>query len=146
VRHIVNALLIRDGNVLLARRSPHRAAYAGLWSFPGGHQEPNETLTEALVREVQEEMGVTPTDFAFLRLINDPNTAEDDAATYHMYAVTAWEGGEPALVSDEHTELRWLSAEQVSALTDFAIPEYRPLLVDALRGEMTGSASLRRGR
>jgi 8-oxo-dGTP diphosphatase len=105
VRHVVNALFIRDGRVLLARRSSHRAAYPSLWSFPGGHQEPDETLTEALVREVKEEVGVTPTTFAFLRSINDPNTADDDPAIYHMFAVTGWEGDKPALVGDEHTEL-----------------------------------------
>lgn len=45
--NIVNALLVREGTVLLARRSPRRAAYPGLWSFPGGHVEANETLDEA---------------------------------------------------------------------------------------------------
>jgi 8-oxo-dGTP diphosphatase len=66
MRDIVNALLVRDGGVLLTRRSQHRAAYGGLWSFPGGHVEPGETLTEALVREVQEEVGLTPTRFSFV--------------------------------------------------------------------------------
>ena len=136
VRHIVNALLVREGNILLARRSPHRDTYAGLWSFPGGHQEPGETLTDALVREVHEEVGVTPTDFMFLRAISDPNTAEGDPTTYHMYAVTAWDGGEPTLAGDErdeHTELRWFTPEQASALLDLALQEHRQL-VDALRG------------
>jgi mutator protein MutT len=89
--------------VLLARRSPHRSTYPGLWSFPGGHVEQGETLAEALVREVQEEVGVTPTTFSFLGTIADRNTAESDPATYHMYAVTVWDGGEPALRGDEHT-------------------------------------------
>jgi 8-oxo-dGTP diphosphatase len=119
--------------VLLARRSPHRSTYAGLWSFPGGHVEPGETLVEALVREVREEVDVTPTAFTFLRVINDPNTAEDDPPTYHMYAVTAWEGDETMLVGNEHTELAWLTSEQASALPDLALQEHRPLLVDALR-------------
>jgi 8-oxo-dGTP pyrophosphatase MutT (NUDIX family) len=50
LRHSVNALFVRGGKVLLARRRPYRAAYAGLWSFPGGHQEAGETLAEALLR------------------------------------------------------------------------------------------------
>jgi 8-oxo-dGTP diphosphatase len=49
MRTIVNALFVRDGMVLLARRSPHRSTYPGLWSFPGGHVEQGETLAEALV-------------------------------------------------------------------------------------------------
>jgi 8-oxo-dGTP diphosphatase len=133
MRDIVNALFVRAGTVLLARRSPHRSTYAGLWSFPGGHVEPGETLTEALVREVQEEVGVTPITFAFLGMIIDPNTAEDDPAIYHIYAVTAWDGGEPTLVGDEHTEFRWFSSKAASELPDLALQDYRPLLVDLLR-------------
>ena len=53
MRNIVNALFLRDGMVLLARRGPHRSAYPDRWSFPGGHVEQDETLTEALVREVR---------------------------------------------------------------------------------------------
>src|SRR5215469_4878011 len=116
VRNIVNALFVRDGRVLLARRSPRRVAYAGLWSFPGGHVEQNETLIEALVREVREEVGVTPTTFGLIGTIADPNGIATDPATYHIYVVTAWDGGEPALVGDEHTELGWLTPASASDL------------------------------
>ena len=133
MRNIVNALFVREGLVLLARRSPHRAAYAGLWSFPGGHQEPGETLIEALVREVQEEVGVTPTTCEFIGTISDPNAPETDPATYHMYGVTAWEGGEPTLFSNEHTELQWFAVVAASALPDLALEEYRPLFTDLMR-------------
>ena len=133
MRNIVNALFVREGLVLLARRSPHRAAYAGLWSFPGGHQEPGETLIEALVREVQEEVGVTPTTCEFIGTISDPNTPETDPATYHMYRITAWEGGEPILLGNEHTELQWFAVVAASALPDLALEEYRPLFTDLMR-------------
>jgi 8-oxo-dGTP diphosphatase len=132
MRDIVNALFVRGGTVLLARRSPHGATYAGLWSFPGGHVEPGETLTDALVREVQEEVGVTPTAFAFLRPISDPNAAEDDPATYHMYTITGWEEGEPTLVGDEHTELRWFKLDAAVDLSDLALDEYRSVFRDII--------------
>ena len=50
MRNIVNALLLRQGSVLLARRSPHPKAYPGLWSFPGRHVQAGETLEQALIR------------------------------------------------------------------------------------------------
>src|ERR1700726_4811085 len=76
VRSIVNALFIRDGMVLLARRSPHRTTYPALWSFPGGHVEQDESLTDALIRELREEVGVVPTSFSFLTTITDPHAPE----------------------------------------------------------------------
>jgi 8-oxo-dGTP diphosphatase len=123
---------VRDGKVLLVRRSPHRGAYPGRWSFPGGHVEPHETLTEALIREIREELAVAPTSFSFLGSIKDPHATEADPATYHMYSVTAWEGGEPTLLGDEHTELYWFAPAAAIALPDLALEEYRPLFSDMI--------------
>ena len=74
MRTIVNGLLVREGSVLLAKRSPHWKSYAGLWSFPGGNVEQKETLTEVLVRELREEIGITPTTYTHFSSIKDPNT------------------------------------------------------------------------
>jgi 8-oxo-dGTP diphosphatase len=104
-------------------------------SFPGGHQETGETLAEALVREVREEVRVMPATFRFLGTIDDPNTDDTDPATYHMYVVTAWDGGEPALVGDEHSELQWFTLDEAAVLPDLALAEYRALLVGALRAQ-----------
>ncbi len=130
MRDVVNALLIREGTVLLARRSPRRKAYSGLWSFPGGHVEKGESLVEALDRELREEVGVAPTDFRLLRSMADPNAKVDDPVTYHVYAVTAWQGGEPAMRDDEHTELRWFKQAAAISLPDLALNEYRSLLLE----------------
>jgi ADP-ribose pyrophosphatase YjhB (NUDIX family) len=114
--------------VLLAKRSPRRKAYPNLWSFPGGHVEKGESLAKALDRELREEIGVAPIDYKLLGTIADPNTAKDDPVTYHMYAVTAWRGGEPTIIDDEHTELRWFKLAAAISLADLAVAEYRPLL------------------
>lgn len=113
--------------LLLARRSPQRRAYPGLRSFPGGHVEKNETLDDAAVRELREEVGVAPTKYTPLGSINDPNSDAGDSITYHMYAITAWEGGEPTMIGDEHTELGWFALDAAAALPDLAFEEYRPL-------------------
>ncbi len=52
----VSALLMRDGAVLLVRRS--RGPFAGCWSLPGGKVEAGESLEDALRREVREETGL----------------------------------------------------------------------------------------
>ena len=51
------ALIDADGRVLLAQR-PEGKSMAGLWEFPGGKVEPNETPEAALIRELHEELGI----------------------------------------------------------------------------------------
>lgn len=127
MRDIVNALLVERGRVLLARRSPRRKAYPGLWSFPGGHMEKGEDFEAALERELREEIGIDPIEHRLIGRIADPNAAADDPATYHMYVVTEWRG-DPRLLDHEHTELRWFEPVEAIALPDLALVEYRPLL------------------
>src|SRR5438093_1323194 len=93
-------------------RGPHRSTYPGLWSFPGDHVEQAETLAEALVREVRRRSGLPRRHSPFSepsrirtqrRAIRRPITCTSS----HMYVVPVWDGGEPALRGDEHTELCW---------------------------------------
>lgn len=123
MRRIVNALLLRDGHVLLARRSPTRRAYPDRWSFPGGHVEAGETFEQALGRELQEEIGVCPQTYRLVDAIADPEAME---TTYHLYVVTAWTG-EPLIRDHEHTALTWFTLGSAAALDDLALEAYRPL-------------------
>lgn len=60
---VAAAVFVRDdGSYLLAQR-PAGKVYAGYWEFPGGKLEPGEHFAEALIRELQEELGVTPIEF-----------------------------------------------------------------------------------
>ncbi|MDI6834490.1 MAG: (deoxy)nucleoside triphosphate pyrophosphohydrolase [Rhizobiaceae bacterium] len=52
------ALVDTDGRILLAQR-PEGKTLAGLWEFPGGKVEAGETPEETLVRELDEELGIT---------------------------------------------------------------------------------------
>ena len=54
----VAAALLWDGPRLLVTRRPPGTHLAGLWEFPGGKQEPGETIPECLRREIREELGV----------------------------------------------------------------------------------------
>jgi ADP-ribose pyrophosphatase YjhB (NUDIX family) len=93
--------------------------------------EPGETFEQALIREAREEIDVTPMDYRVAGCIADPNSGEP--VTYHMYAVADWEG-DPHIIDDEHSELRWFSLEEAAGLTDLALKEYRALF------EVLGSA------
>jgi mutator protein MutT len=128
MRDIVNAVLLRQGDALLARRSPLRKAYPDLWSFPGGHVEAGESLEQALVRECREEIGIEPVTYVAIGCIADPNASVATPVTYHMYAVTVWTSGEPTIRDDEHIELKWFRLDVAVILPDLALEEYRRLL------------------
>ena len=53
----VGGAVVRDGELLLVRRASRHGR--GNWQLPGGFIEPDETIEQAVVREVQEEAGVT---------------------------------------------------------------------------------------
>ncbi len=57
-RVVVAAVIEREGTFLLARRRPG-SHLEGLWEFPGGGVDGEESPTDALAREIQEELGVT---------------------------------------------------------------------------------------
>lgn len=60
VRYVAAALILRGDEVLICQRRPDQAM-ALKWEFPGGKMEPGESPEEALVRELEEELGVRAT-------------------------------------------------------------------------------------
>lgn len=54
---VAAALVDADGRILVQQRSPDRSM-AGLWEFPGGKVDPDETPEAALIRELHEELGI----------------------------------------------------------------------------------------
>ena len=90
-----------DGAVLLARR-PKSKVYAGYWEFPGGKVEPGETSRQALVREVQEELGVR-VEKAY-PWITQVFTYPHSTVRLHFFRVRQWSADPVAL---EHDGLSW---------------------------------------
>ena len=95
-------LLAAGTEYLLAQRPPGKA-YAGYWEFPGGKVEPGENFAEALVRELQEELGITVT--AMTPWITRHFIYPHAAVEIRFFRVTAWTGN---LHPHEHTDTTWL--------------------------------------
>jgi 8-oxo-dGTP diphosphatase len=123
---IVNGILLKKDLVLLAKRSDTRRVYAARWSFPGGHVEAGESYEQALSRELQEEIGIVPLEYQLAATLDDPASP---ATHYHLYAVTRWRG-EPAILDNEHSELRWVALSAASVLPELALEGYRAMLRD----------------
>jgi 8-oxo-dGTP diphosphatase len=133
VVQVVGAALVDGDRVLVAQRSG--GPYDGCWEFPGGKVEPGEEELAALVREIGEELGVAVVPQAFLgEVVLDGVVAGGlpGASTLRVWWARVETGSE--VTAHEHSELRWLTADELESL-DW-IPADRPLLpaVRALLG------------
>ncbi len=123
---VAGGLIVRRRMILLGRRAAHRRICPDTWDMIGGHVEPGETVEEALVREVREEIGVLATRFIPLSII-DFGIEAGRPVHFHVFRVDAFEG-EPRLAKPEHTALRWFSLEAALALPDLASPHRYPVV------------------
>ena len=106
--HVVAGVL-RDaqGNILLAQR-PVDKHLGGLWEFPGGKCEVNESAVDALSRELHEELGIA--DISSRPLIQVRHDYGDKKIFLDVYLVTHWQG-EP--VGKEGQPLTWVSLNEM---------------------------------
>ena len=115
-------ILFRNGKILLGKRSKHRTSYPNVWDMIGGHCEIAETPKQTLIRELQEEIGVTPIQFEHISTLYDSNNDH----TYHVFVVTDWKGEPECLQPEEHSMIGWFRINKALKL-DLALPVYREL-------------------
>ena len=108
----VVAALIWDGDRFMACKRPAHKARALLWEFVGGKVEAGETKEEALIRECQEELGITvAVEDIFMEV-----THEYPDLTVHLTLFNARIAeGVPRKL--EHNDIRWMTVEEID---DFA--------------------------
>lgn len=100
--------VFRDGKVLLAQRG--KAPARGLFSLPGGRIEPGERMAEAVLRELQEEVGLTARIAGFVDHVEHIEHGPDGTLVAHAVICAFagfWTGGE-ATISDEAEALLWV--------------------------------------
>jgi 8-oxo-dGTP diphosphatase len=123
VRHCSCALFVRNGRFLLGRRSPDKRLYPDVWDLIGGHAKAGETPEQALLREVEEEIGSIPSQFSLLEIAPEPDPDANGPCEYHVYVVREWTGPEPFIKNPEHVELGWFTASEARELA-LADPAY----------------------
>jgi 8-oxo-dGTP diphosphatase len=119
------ALVDADRRVLIAQR-PEGKAMAGLWEFPGGKVEAGETPEAALIRELEEELGISTKQACLAPISFASHSYDNFHLLMPLYACRKWQGTpEPR----EHAALKWVRPQQ---LRDYPMPPADEPLIAAL--------------
>ena len=118
---VVGAAIVRNRRCLAAQRSACMSLPLK-WEFPGGKVETGEEPEEALVREIQEELGVDITVGPYLATGTVPHRGQ--TLILDIYEATLQGEAEP--VAHEHATLRWVTAAELTEL-DWAEADRPPL-------------------
>lgn len=119
---VAAAVIIRGGKVLIAQRSS--GPRAGLWEFPGGKQEPGETLEACLAREIDEELGMkieVKRHFATVE-----HAYPDLGIRLHLFFC---ESSSEMRAGEDHHDVRWIRTDE---LPRFSFPEADRLAAEKL--------------
>ncbi len=109
IRVVAGILVNHNSEVLIAERIGD-GPFHGLWEFPGGKIDDSEDPPAALVRELQEELGIHVVDSRFfLSLRHD---YDDRRVSIDFFLVNQWQE-EPAGL--EGQALRWVAIEELTA-------------------------------
>ena len=120
------ALIDVDGRILLGQR-PEGKSMAGLWEFPGGKVEDGETPEVALIRELEEELGINTWESCLAPLTFASHTYEKSHLLMPLFACRKWEGTPQ---SRENQALKWVHAKD---LKDYPMPAADVPLIPILR-------------
>jgi 8-oxo-dGTP diphosphatase len=135
IQEVVAALIVESQMILLGQRAATRTFYPNVWDVFGGHIEPGEHQHQTLARELQEELGITPTKQTYLETLVASMPKRRGVRAYqlyvHLYLVTAWSGTPVNRQLHEHASIQWFSLAQAVQL-DLAHPTYPELFTKYL--------------
>lgn len=120
------ALIDTDGRVLLAER-PAGKSMAGLWEFPGGKIQPGETPEAALIRELQEELGIDVAEACLSPLTFASHRYPALHVVLLLYVCRRWKG---LVTAREGQRLSWV---RPARFAEYNMPPADKGLVAALR-------------
>jgi 8-oxo-dGTP diphosphatase len=105
------ALIDVDGRVLIGRR-PEGKTLAGLWEFPGGKVEAGETPEACVIRELNEELGITVTHACLAPFAFASHAYDDFHLLMPLFLCRRWEG---MVSAHEHAALAWVRPDEMAA-------------------------------
>ena len=109
--NVVAAVIMKNDLFLIANRSFEDNSQ-GVWEFPGGKVEENETFTSALVREIKEELSLNIKVGNMIATI-DLNKTDKNIFVHYFYAIIV--SGQISL--NVHSEFKWVPYNQLKSFT-----------------------------
>lgn len=123
---VAAAVMLRaDGREFLLAQRPEGKVYTGYWEFPGGKVEPGESVRDALIRELQEELGITVTACSpwLTRIFTYPHAT----VRLNFWRVTAWDGEIGITAPLEHSAVDWQKTGTAATVAPI-LPANDPIL------------------
>lgn len=117
-------LVFRDSKLLITQRAPG-SHLGGLWEFPGGKREPNETFEECLRRELREELGI---EVEVRELIESIDHVYPEKSVHLKFFLCQWLANEPQKLFCH--DFAWITREQ---LGQFEFPAADARLLEKLK-------------
>ncbi|QTD57737.1 (deoxy)nucleoside triphosphate pyrophosphohydrolase [Parasphingorhabdus cellanae] len=110
---VVAAALVDQKNNILVQQRPEGKPMAGLWEFPGGKVEAGETPEDALIRELDEELGLV----VKTKALSPVAFASEPLGSKHLllllYTCHEWTG---QAVNLEAAAMQWLPVQELKHL------------------------------
>jgi 8-oxo-dGTP diphosphatase len=122
--HVAVAVIVNDDETCISLRH-NQAHQGGLWEFPGGKIEPGETVEQALIREIAEELGLVIE--CSRPLITVTHHYSDKSVCLHVRKVLSYKGSAHGV---EGQQVKWVPVSQLS-LYDF--PEANLPIIKAMQ-------------
>lgn len=124
IKHIVTAVAViqrDDGRTLLLKRSDYENVYPGCYTFPGGKVENNDTITETLKKEVQEECGLVLKHG--IVLIKEKSIIRPDGTTSKSLSFLCSVEDDSIIKIEEpdFTDYKWVNLEELKKLKHVGI-------------------------
>ena len=119
------ALIFHNGRLLITQR-PSDSHLGGLWEFPGGKREPDETFEQCLIREIHEELGM---DITVGELFEEITHAYKERTVHLKFFMCRWTGGDPQPLGC--AAFKWVTK---SELTQYDFPAADTQLLAKLGG------------
>ncbi|PSB15041.1 A/G-specific adenine glycosylase [filamentous cyanobacterium CCP2] len=119
------AVIWNDQNQILIDRRPQDGLLGGLWEFPGGKIEPNETVEACIRREIQEEIGIDIE--VGDRLITIDHTYTHFRVTLNVHHCRHVHGEPQAIECDE---VKWVTVDE---LDQYPFPKANVQIIEAIR-------------